>query len=413
MAWDYWTGPAGTALGPATLRPPMNATNIAGAVPPRAIIAIPAHDEADWLPACLAALAAQRPGRGAAFDPADLLVLVLANNCTDATAQRARAMAPDLPFSLLVKECRLRPAQANAGGARRAAMEAAAALAAPATILLSTDADARPQPGWLAANLRAIAAGADAVAGAIALDPAEAALLPAGLRRRERLEARYAARLDALAGRLDPVPHDPWPSHGTHSGASIGLRLAAYRAIGGMPAVPFGEDRALFAALARHDARIRHSSAARVIVSCRLEGRASGGMAETMRRRLADPADPLDARLEATIPALIRLRCRRALRRLWNSMLRPGEVRRLALAIGLAPGTLREIATAPSFGLAWEVLQAASPMLRRRPMTPASLPGEITRIEALLRMFSPPPVSPPPAAAAAGPADIALLAAGA
>lgn len=386
----------------------MNPQIVAGADPPRAIIAIPAHDEVAWLPACLTAIAAQQPGRGAAFLPSEILVLVLANNCTDGTAARARAMAPDLPFSLLVQERRLPPALANAGGARRIAMESAAGMAAASTILLSTDADARPAPNWLAANLRAFVAGADAVAGAIALDPVEAARLPAGLRRREMLEARYAARLDALAGRLDPVPHDPWPSHGTHSGASIGLRLAAYEAIGGMPAVPFGEDRALFAALARRDARIRHCPAARVIVSCRLEGRAGGGMAETMRRRLADPTDPLDARLEAAIPALIRLRCRRALRRLRDGMLRPGEVQRLALAIGLDAGTLRAIAAAPSFGLAWEVLQAAAPMLRRRPMTPAALPGEIARIEALLRLFSPPPA--PGAAdqadtAPAGPAE--------
>ena len=363
---------------------------------PRAIIAIPAHDEAAWLPGCLNALAAQILRGGLA----DIPVLVLANNCTDATAARARAMAPELPFPLLVMEHRLPPALAHAGGARHQAMEAAAALAGPATALLSTDAAARPDPGWLAANLDALAAGADAVAGTIALDATEAARLPPALRRREALEARYAGLLDRLAARIDPVAHDPWPSHGTQSGASIALRLAPYRAVGGVPLVPAGEDRALFAALARRDARIRHTPAARVIVSCRLDGRAAGGMADTMRQRLADPRHPVDARLEAAIPALIRLRSRRALRLLRAGRPRLGDPQRLAL--GLAPGALAQIVAAPSFGLAWEALQSAAPLLRRpRRLAAAELPAEIARARTLLRALA--SLSP---AAAARPAGI-------
>lgn len=370
---------------------------------PRAIIAIPAHDEAARLPHCLGALAAQHQiGRFG-----ETAVLVLANNCSDDTAGIARALAPGLPYPLLVQECRLPPTLAHAGGARRTAMDAAAALAGPRSILLCTDADARPEPGWLAANLAGLASGADAVAGTIRLDPAEAALLPLGLRRREALEARYAARLEALAARLDPLAHDPWPRHGTHSGASIALTLEAYRAIGGVPAVPVGEDRALFAALGRLDARIRHCPEARVIVSCRLEGRAVGGMAETMRRRLADPEAPLDARLEAAVPALIRLRCRRVLRRLCSGEAPMRGARWLALALDIPPQALRAALEAPSFGLAWDALEAAAPLLRRQPLRPAALPQEIARAEALLRLYGPmarpgmgPKVSPPPPAGA-------------
>jgi glycosyltransferase involved in cell wall biosynthesis len=151
---------------------------------PQAVIAIPAHNEAARLPDCLAALALQRLPGGSS----DTTVLVLANNCSDATAVRARALAPGLPFPLLVLERCLPPALAHAGGARRTAMDAAAAIAGPATALLCTDADARPEPGWLAANLAALAAGADAVAGTIAFDAAEVTSLPPGLRRREALE---------------------------------------------------------------------------------------------------------------------------------------------------------------------------------------------------------------------------------
>ena len=103
-------------------------------------------------------------------------------------------------------------ALSHAGGARRAAMEAVADLLAAEAdprraALLSTDADGRAEPGWLAANLAALAAGADAVAGAIAADPAEAALLPSGLRRQEAQEVALcrAAGRDGVAGRPRPA----------------------------------------------------------------------------------------------------------------------------------------------------------------------------------------------------------------
>jgi len=50
-------------------------------------ILIPAHDEADWLPACLDALCASGPVSG----PVE--VIVVANGCTDATAEVARREA--------------------------------------------------------------------------------------------------------------------------------------------------------------------------------------------------------------------------------------------------------------------------------------------------------------------------------
>ncbi|MBU8537834.1 glycosyltransferase [Falsiroseomonas tokyonensis] len=353
---------------------------------PRLVIAIPARDEAAQLPACLAALAVQQ---GVAA--ADVAVLVMANNCTDDTAGLARALAPRLPFRLEVGECRLPPGRAHAGGARRAAMEAGAALfgADPpqGALLFSTDADGRATPGWIAANLAAFAAGADAVAGTYAPDPEEAALLPAPMRRREALESGYAALLEEMASLVDADPHDPWPRHAVHSGASIALRLSAYEAVGGLPEVPVGEDRALFAALQRAGLRVRHSPAARVIVSCRLQGRALGGMADTLRRRLAEPEAPADERLEPALAALLRLRCRNALRRLHEGRPRLGDPRRLALALGLPLDQLRKIAAMPHFWPAWEALQHAAPALQRRPLRMAELPGETARLRALLKLL--------------------------
>ena len=90
-------------------------------------------------------------------------------------------------------------------------------------------------------------------------DPAEAARLPAALRRQEAREARYAALLDEMAALVDPDPHDPWPRHAAHSGASHRLDAGGLPArVGGLPAVPVGEDRALFEALRPR----RHAGAA-------------------------------------------------------------------------------------------------------------------------------------------------------
>jgi glycosyltransferase involved in cell wall biosynthesis len=385
--------------------------------PLHAVIAIPARNEAERLPDCLRALAAQRGVGGAPLDLAGVAVLVLVNNSGDGTAAAARALAPALPYRLVVEEVALPPGLAHAGGARRMAMDRGAALLGrdprPGAILLSTDADGRAMPGWLAANLVAFAAGADAVAGAIEPDPEEAASLPPALRAREARETRYAALLDEMAALVDPDPNDPWPRHAAHSGASIALTLAAYRRVGGLPAVPVGEDRALFEALIRAEMRVRHCPAARVVVSCRLQGRAAGGMADTLRQRLADAdAAPLDPQLEPAFLALLRLRCRRALRRLRARLPRPGDPVRLALVLGLAPPSLGEIARLPRFWQAWDRLQAeARPLRRRRPLLGGELAAETRRAEAILLALrrARSPVSPVqlPGGPAAGPGDSA------
>ncbi len=362
-----------------------------------AAIAIPAQDEARRLPACLQALAEQRQ-----VDHGQVAVLVLANNCRDATAAVARSMAARMPFGLVVQEAVLPDGLAHAGGARRAAMDAAAGLLRrDGAALLSTDADSMAEPGWLAANLAALAAGADAVAGAITLDPREAACLPAPLLAREVAEAAYASLLDEIAALVDPDPADPWPRHGFHSGASIAISLRAYRRIGGLPPLPVGEDRALFQCVARQGMRVRHCPAARVRVSCRLRGRAAGGMADTLRNRLQgmDQAQ-VDGRLEPAQAALFRLRCRHALRRLHGGQPLPGDPQRLASRLGLRVEAILAAAGQRHFWPGWEAVQVASRRLQARPMLLRDLPREAARAKLILRRLRQPAASP-----AAGPGD--------
>lgn len=354
-----------------------------------AIVAIPARDEAGRIEACLRALADQRALDGGPLDWRGRAVLVLANDCADDTAARARALQPALPFALLCREVRLPPALAHAGGARRAALDLAAdhlaAALLPTTgardgVLLSTDADTRARPDWLARNLAAIAAGADAVAGSIALDPAERPPLFAGAR---HLEAAYADLSAEIAARLDPRPHDPWPNHRWAWGASLAVRLSAYRRIGGLPAVRLAEDRALVARIEAADLRVRHALDVGVWTSPRLAGRAPGGYADLLRSYVADEDAPCDALLE---PAL--LTCRRAL---WRARLRRlhalgrlGAVALWAPRLNLSAPEARALLGPPAFGAVWQAVERASPRLVPVRLRPRQLPEEIEVLERVL-----------------------------
>jgi hypothetical protein len=117
-------------------------------------------------------------------------------------------------------------------------------------LILTTDADSEPTSDWIDTNRAAIMQGVDGVAGASELDPDDARLLPDIFHARGRIEARYESLLTELFSHLDPRPHDPWPRHASEPGASLAVTLQAYRAIGGLPCIAFGEDGALVAAQA-------------------------------------------------------------------------------------------------------------------------------------------------------------------
>ncbi|PWC28166.1 glycosyltransferase [Teichococcus aestuarii] len=362
---------------------------------PDAVLAIPVRNEVAKIGACLAALAAQTA-------LARLTVLLLLNNCTDGTRDRVRRLRPALPFALLALRVSLPPEQAHAGEARGLALDAAAALlearGASDGLLLTTDADSRVAPDWLEATRAAFAAGADAVAGAVRYDPAERRRLPAMLRRRMLLEERYHALLARLEARQDPCPHDPWPRHRGASGASLAVTLRAYRRAGGLPRWPVGEDRALAAALRASGARIRHATDVRVRTACRLQGRAVGGAADTLRQQALCPELPCDPMLEPAEGAARRFSLRAALRGAWErgALERIVEAPRWEARLDLPLGFLTSRAALPFVAL-WPMVEYASPLLRPEPLLPQALPGEIRTAALLLTGLSP--------AGAAGPAD--------
>lgn len=328
-------------------------------------VAIPVHDEVERIGGCLKALAEQV---GA---PAPKVLLLL-NNCRDGTAIAVRSLGRQLTLDVEVIEHEFAPECANAGHARALAMTLAAEQAGPAGVLLTTDADSLAPPDWLARNLAALACGAEVVCGRAVIDPVEALAIHPSLHEDDRLENAYGALLDAIDSLIDPDPADPWPRHGEESGASLAVRVEAWQRAGGVPKLPLGEDRAFVAALRRVDARIRHDPSVHVLVSGRLQGRAAGGMAETMARRMVRQDPTIDDRFEPAEACRRRATLRAAFRR-------AAAPAGLAAALQVPASLVRAAATARYFGEGWAMLEAASPVLVRRPVLRSELAAETAK----------------------------------
>ena len=341
----------------------------------RTAVAIPARDEAERIQGCLEALDNQD---GVRLD--DIILLV--NNTSDDTAAIARSVAIHASTKLHVIECHLAGVQANAGFARRLALQTAEKLVGERDILLTTDADGLVDPDWLSRNLEAIDLGADVVAGWVDLHPLEWGAIPTQLHEDDARECAYDALCDEIHGLLDADPADPLPRHTQHSGASIAVTAEAFARCGGVPAIASGEDRALIAALRRIDARVRHAPEVHVTVSGRTIGRAAGGMADTIRRRMNQPDHFLDDRLEPAADCVRRACARSGLRRIHSGNL--SAAASLAGELGLSERALLQNVNQPYFGMAWEAIEAAAPLLRRRLVAVANLSNEMRAAQSVL-----------------------------
>lgn len=333
-------------------------------------VIIPAKDEAASLPATLAALAAQVDAAGQPWPAAAFEIIVLANNCADATAAAARAWGRRHPhLRLHVLEATLPAAEAHVGRARRLLMDEAATrlerVGRPQGLIASTDADTRVAPDWLAALQAEVAAGAEAVGGRILPEKPATAGCPS--RRLHLHDAAYRLGLAHLEHLLDPQPADPWPRHHQHFGGSLALTVAAYRRVGGLPVVPFLEDEALWQLLRCHDLRLRHSPQVRVHTSARQQGRVAVGLSWQLRVWADDAAAGREPLVEHPRRLLVEWLARRQLRRLWQQW-RAGQYAAAWLSLPLVAAELHltpaallaQVAPAAFFGALWEAVRPAA-----------------------------------------------------
>ena len=214
-------------------------------------VVVPAHNEQDLLPSCLASL--RRAARAARGTPVHLVVVADASrDRTDRVARRGGA-------TVVTTDAR------SVGAARAAGVREVLRRTAhldPADVwLATTDADTLVPPCWLREQARYANRGWDAVAGTIRI----AAWSGHQPGTRSLFHSRYGRGTG---------PH----SH-VH-GANLGFRAAAYLRAGGFPDVPTGEDRALVAALAAAGSQVLRTRALTVLTSARRDSRAPHGFAD-------------------------------------------------------------------------------------------------------------------------------------
>lgn len=324
-------------------------------------VIVPVRNEAHHLVDTLEALRNQQDDAGNPVNPASYEVLLLVNNCTDRSYDVATHYQQRYPaFSLQIEQIVLPPAQANIGTVRRLLMDAAyrrlTSVGNPNGIIASTDGDTVVDSQWLYHTIREIENGSDAVGGRILTRPDGSNVRLFHLR-----DVMYRTLIAKAEARLDPRPHDPWPRHFQHFGASIAVTCAMYRKAGGLPEKPFLEDEAFYRALLRLDANVRQSPHVRVFTSTRTQGRVAIGFSEQLRCwsgmnhagqcQVAEPAE-----------AVIRwLRNRHRLRQCWQTR---GQATRSACLLAVAHGLQidpdwlsHEVARSRYFGELWEKVE--------------------------------------------------------
>jgi hypothetical protein len=231
---------------------------------------VPVRNEAAELPRLFEALDRLHPVDGGG----GTAVCLLLDDCSDASEAIAAAYARRSRHRVVLG--RAAGSAVNAGRARHRAMALGLGEVGDAgALLLTTDADSQPAPDWLDAMTVALAA-ADVVAGRIVRQGGRPSPL------QDRLDLYYDA-LFALRRRLDPVPWEAAATHHHGGGANLGIRAAAYRALGGFVPQPSGEDARLLDDAARAGLRVRRDAASVVHTSDRRQGRATAGLALTLR----------------------------------------------------------------------------------------------------------------------------------
>jgi cellulose synthase/poly-beta-1,6-N-acetylglucosamine synthase-like glycosyltransferase len=224
-------------------------------------VVIPAQNEEATIEGCI--LSVLRSLAQAGIE--NYWIVLVADHCTDLTVARARSA---LGVHGEVAEVSVK----SAGAARR---EGAARVlrhwrnVEPARIwLANTDADTHVSENWIAVQLGFADQGVTAVAGIVRLDSDGP------------VAVHEIFRHTYLTG-----------EKGTHThvhGANLSVRADAYQDVGGWSGLALAEDHCLWARLRGKGWRVSSPVSSVVTTSARLEGRAKGGFADTLRARVAE-----------------------------------------------------------------------------------------------------------------------------
>ena len=320
-------------------------------------VIVPVRDEAENITATLTALTNQIDLSGKPFNKSRYEIIVLANNCSDNSAEVVRRFArthPDLVLHLV--EMTIEGDRAHIGWVRKLLMDEACrrfkAIGRNFGVIASTDGDTKVSPSWIAATLDEIDRGADAVGGRIITCSKSRDLLNRATKLYYLRYQRYGYLVSQLEANLDPYFESSFRHH-HHYGASLAVTAQMYAKVGGLPPLPSSEDVALYDALMRTDARFRHSPRVRVITSARAVGRAEAGLSHRLTQLNAMTQKQESILVEPAELVAIRFYLRRRLRYLWQNKLTDfsQELLLLARKLDITSELLQDILRSPTFGL--------------------------------------------------------------
>lgn len=240
------------------LTPPVHATM--GSLARRQALAemavvIPARNEEEMLPGCLAALALARTEFQRRYPHVPVRVLTVLDSCTDATAQVAAEAGAEV----------LAVSEGNVGAARAAGCQAVISTARTDLSRLwiaMTDADTTVPPNWLISQYALANVGVDALVGTVEPDD-------------EFTGSHREAWFDL---------HDLREGHEHVHGANLGLRASVYQEVGGFQPMAAHEDVDLVTRLREHTCRVLATDEHRVVTSSRETSRAEEGFSDFLNR---------------------------------------------------------------------------------------------------------------------------------
>jgi glycosyltransferase involved in cell wall biosynthesis len=222
-------------------------------------VVIPAQNEEATIEVCIRSVLRSLAKAGVQ----NRWIVVVADHCTDGTVERASLALGSVGE---VTEVRFR----SAGAARREGVDRVLKhwmhLDPSQIWLANTDADTQVSADWIAVQLGFADEGVTAVAGIVHLEAGGSAAA------HEVYRNTYLMSAD-----------------GTHShvhGANFSVRADAYEDVGGWSDLALAEEHCLWARLRGKGWRVSSPVSSVVTTSSRLEGRAKGGFADTLRAQV-------------------------------------------------------------------------------------------------------------------------------
>ncbi|WP_436762273.1 glycosyltransferase [Streptosporangium sp. V21-05] len=272
-------------------------------------VVVPARDEEDLLPACLASLDLA----GRVVPDVAVHLIVVADTCGDRTASIAARAGATVVEGTMTNVGQARLAGAQVLLRRTRGLD-------PATVwVATTDADTLVPPCWLSRQLRHAAQGWEAVVGTVTVtdwsgypswcQTAYAEGYADGMETGETEAAGVKANDEEATGTETSGTETSGNTAGTETGgnttgtetggarwhshvhgANLGLTAAAYLAVGGFSALPTGEDDALVRALESAGRRVLRTTGVSVVTSARRDPRAPDGFGHFLARLERDTA---------------------------------------------------------------------------------------------------------------------------